>query len=421
MEIFSFLLLEDYCRMDGAFLNRPQRAWFHERLQVGFHLHTSHLRPGEVFDIAKSSSHVRIRDSRAMTWVFNRRMKLETLLLPLQTLERTENYKVGDALRRLYFADLLTGLVVMDIGRSVSHFQYLREILSDNYETIRQLDLRIDGRFASIFSDEFLESSLLEKCTALQAFACSGIETEHCMQELAIGNPGLRVIVFGGRCMTLPRAVLESFANHCAALEHIDTRGMKSDAVLCLFQGSEIISRKTALLYVDLSGATTTDAVVQLVCSNNRSIRTLVLDGGVLLTNDSLLSIADLHGLVHFSLTGNCHITKMGVMELVKGCPCIESLVLRDCTPLGKETLYEIANYSRSLVAIDVAGCKGVTLPSLFRLGESCTNLRKVLYSGIARLYGGITNPDPYYPAIEWSIVIPNRPVPHSTHLFDRR
>ena len=109
-------------------------------------------------------------------------------------------------------------------------------------------------------------------------------------------------------------------------------------------------------------------------------------------------------------------------MKLVKGCPCIESLVLRDCTELGKETLYEIANYSKTVVAIDVAGCNGVTLLSLLRLGESCTKLRKVLYSGVARLYGGyIINPDPYYPAIEWSIVVPNRPVPHSTHLFDRR
>jgi hypothetical protein len=121
------------------------------------------------------------------------------------------------------------------------------------------------------------------------------------------------------------------------------------------------------------------------MCSGNRGVLSLTLDGCYHINDSSLGHIAiQLPGLIRISIADNVYITKTGITEFVEKCRRLERIILSDCSYICNQTMSAIASNCAELEFLDVTGCKEVTLEGLWPLAKQCSKLKKVAQSTIS-------------------------------------
>ena len=425
----GYLILRDICVFDSALTEHARRPWFLQLLKECLFLREKPLEPGRIFDLRLTSIYGPLPGFGAMIWLGKRGMHLATLFLPQclddvsHAMSHAESCRVRFALSRLIEGGLLDRLEIVDLNRARFQLFLLRPILLACASTVRRVDVRIEAtEMSSILEENMTETyqsivQCLSTCRKLDAFASSGFESDRTMAAMTSGNPGLRVLVMRGLPPAIAEAIPISSITLSNKLEHIVLQGYyghEAEATTRLLLGSN-----KSLVYVDISGLTTSDETVRTLCLANRGITNLNLDKCLLLTNESMRIIATcLPGLTSISMCSNNSITKAGIKMLIQGCHDIKCIGISHCIQLGNRTLFLIANVCTELEFIDISGCFDVRYEGLARLAEKCGKLKKVSFSSVSRLWGGmLQSPEVHFPRIMWDIWGHKRP-PHPLSLL---
>ena len=320
----GYLVLREIAMFDTAISDRKIRKWFLDLIssvKCQF-LRERPLLPNMEFDLTRTSIYGPLT-AASSNWVRLKAMHLATFFLRSDRVDRLWLLRLVQHGGRI---GLLDRVEEINIDQGALHL--LQGIIQRCYKTLKRIDVTLHIYVQTTANDKLNYRSYIEclqNCTQLEAYSAVGLESENVMAALERQNPKIRQL---------------KFAEHSS------------------------------------------ESIILRMCSGNRGVVSLTLDGCYHINDISLGQIAShLPGLLSISLAENVYITKTGITAFVEKCRRLKRIILAVCVLLCNQTMSAIALNCAELEFIDVVGCREVTLEGLWPLAKKCPKLKKVAQS----------------------------------------
>lgn len=331
----GYLVLREIAMFDTAISDRKIRKWFLDLIssvKCQF-LRERPLLPNMEFDLTRSSIYGPLT-AASSNWVRLKAMHLATFFLRSDRVDRLWLLRLVQHGGRIGLLDR-----VEEINIDQEALYLLDGIIQRCYKTLKRIDVTLHIYVQTTANDKLNYRSYtecLQNCTQLEAYSAVGLESENVMATLERQNPKIRQL---------------KFAEHSS------------------------------------------ESIILRMCSGNRGVVSLTLDGCYHINDTSLGQIAShLPGLLSISFAEVIFITNDGITEFVKKCRGLERIILSYSSSICNETMSAIASNCAELEYIDVTNCKKVTVEGLWPLAKQCLKLKKVVQSTIS-LNSSFLNP----------------------------
>jgi hypothetical protein len=247
-----------------------------------------------------------------------------------------------------------------------SHFQYLSTYCSN---------LKVLFLPGNTIDDEII-IPLVNNCKLLESFVIgfSPRVTENSCFAIANNLHNLKTFALWGNHKALNESSMKKLADGCPLLEKVAwTYTGVTDNVL------SILVSKCQLTRIEINGCQLlTDECIKIIANSCADRLTHFVAENVPFTDNGCEYLSKCTVLEYVNLSSSKSISTKGLSQIVKNCPKLEILKIKECSLVNDELLIMISEYGKMLKELDISYIKHFSYAAILNLLEKCVNLHKL-------------------------------------------